>query len=91
MSEPPDAPDASVEPAPATPVEPVETAPPLLRVVKGDPSPEELAALIAVLASVGGGPETPERRPPEWNAPRRLTRVTHRHGPGAWRASGLPR
>jgi hypothetical protein len=66
-------------------------ATPLLRVVKGAPTPEELAALVAVLASLDG-PSTPTpRRTPVWNAPRRLVRATHRHGVGGWRASGLPR
>ena len=69
----------------------LETTPPLLRVVRGDPTPEELAALVAVLASLGAAAAAPTRRTPDWNAPRRLTRVTHRHGLGGWRASGLPR
>jgi hypothetical protein len=68
-----------------------DPAPPLLRVVKGDPSPEELAALVAVLASLGGPSDPAPRRTPVWNAPQRLVRATHRHGAGGWRASGLPR
>ncbi|WP_151083157.1 acyl-CoA carboxylase subunit epsilon [Nocardioides cynanchi] len=69
-----------------------ETSPaPLLRVVSGDPSPEELAALVAVVASLGSPAAAPARRTPAWNAPRRLVRSTHRHGAGAWRMSGLPR
>jgi len=64
---------------------------PFLRVVKGDPTPEELAALVTVLASLGAQEATPPRRTAEWNAPRRVHRVTHPHGPGGWRASGLPR
>jgi hypothetical protein len=64
---------------------------PLLRVVKGDPSADELAALVAVVASLGGPAPAPPRRTPEWNAARRLQRVVHRPGPGAWRASSLPR
>jgi hypothetical protein len=67
------------------------TSAPYLRVVKGDPAPEELAALVAVLASLGGPADVPPRRTPEWNAPRRLHRVPQAHGPGGWRASGLPR
>jgi hypothetical protein len=64
---------------------------PFLRVVKGDATPEELAALVAVLASVGG-PAGPDRKPvPAWSAHRRNVRVTFRHGPGGWRSSGLPR
>lgn len=74
----------------SSPVEPVDVEP-LLRVVRGDPTPEELAALVAVIASLGAPTAAPDRRTPDWNAPRRLTRVTQRHGPGAWRASGLPR
>lgn len=70
--------------------EPVE--PPLLRVVKGDPTPEQLAALVAVVAaSAAGGTEEPPRRRAEWSARHRLVRqphlLAHRHGPGAWRAS----
>ena len=65
---------------------------PLLRVVNADATPEEIAALVAVfsaLGSVGGGaPKKPRR---SWNLPARSVRTTHRHGPGAWRASGLPR
>jgi hypothetical protein len=64
---------------------------PLLRVIKGDPSAEELAALVAVLAALGGPAAAPPRRTPVWNAPRRQVRSTHRHGVGAWRASSLPR
>jgi len=70
-------------------VEPVET-PPLLRVVTGDPTPEELAALVAVVASLGGPAGPAPRRTPVWNAPARLQRRVLRHGSGAWRASGLP-
>jgi hypothetical protein len=66
-------------------------AAPFLRVVKGDPTPEELAALVAVLASLGRPSTAPRRRTPDWNAPRRLHRVVHRAGPDGWRASGLPR
>ncbi len=65
--------------------------PPLLRVVKGTPAPEELAALLTVLASVRTPARRPPRRTPEWNAPRRLHRVVHPLGPGGWRASGTPR
>lgn len=64
---------------------------PFLRVVKGDPSPEELAAVVAVLASLGGPVATGTRRTPEWNAPRRLHRIPVAPGPGGWRASALPR
>jgi hypothetical protein len=79
--------------APPTPTgsdEQVEPATPLLRVVKGDPTPEELGALVAVVASLGG-PATGEPAPaPVWNHPRRLQRPVLRQGPGAWRISSLP-
>lgn len=65
---------------------------PLLRVVSPNATPEEVAALVAVLSSMGGGAAEPSaRRTPEWQAPRRRLRVTFPHGPGGWRASALPR
>lgn len=69
----------------------VQAVGPLLRVVKGDPTPEELAALVSVLASLSASQAVPERRTPEWNAPRRLHRIPLAHGTGGWRASALPR
>jgi hypothetical protein len=66
---------------------------PHLRIVKGDPSPEEVAALVAVLqglAAAGGGePPAPPRS--EWAAPHRRLRTVSPSGPGAWRSSALPR
>jgi hypothetical protein len=64
---------------------------PLLRVVRGEPTDEELAAVVAVFAGLGGAPAVPARRTPEWNTPRRLQRVVLRHRVDGWRASGLPR
>ena len=64
---------------------------PLLRVVNPDATPEEVAALVAVFASLGSGEAPPKGRRPEWNAPHRLVRRSHPHGPGGWRSSGLPR
>lgn len=64
-------------------------APPVLRVITPDATPEEVAALVAVFTAMGGE-ATPPRRRPEWNAPHRLVRRTHTARPGAWRASGLP-
>ena len=63
---------------------------PLLRVVHGSPSPEELAALIAVIAARGAGGE-PEPRPVRSPWARPILRTPLSHGPGAWRASALPR
>ena len=72
-------------PAPESP------APPLLRVVAGDPSPEELAALVAVVASLGSAAAAPPRRTPEWQARHRTVRAPHHPGPAGWRSGGLPR
>jgi hypothetical protein len=66
-------------------------AAPLLKVVNGDATPEEIAAIVAVFASLGGAAEPPPRRSPEWQAHHRKMRVTLTQGPGGWRSSGLPR
>jgi hypothetical protein len=61
---------------------------PLLRVVRGEPSAEELAALVAVVAS--RTPAAGDTAPPPslWGRP--LLRPALAPAPGAWRASGLP-
>jgi len=62
---------------------------PLLRIVNADATPEEIAALVAVLLTPQT-PATPTRRnPSEWPVSNRLR--THLHPrPGGWRASSLP-
>ena len=63
---------------------------PLLRVVRGDPSAEELAALVAVLAARASTPAPAATPAPSlWGRP--VLRSPLHPGPGAWRASGLPR
>ncbi|MEV5511258.1 acyl-CoA carboxylase subunit epsilon [Streptomyces orinoci] len=71
-----------------------------LRVVRGDATPEELAAAVVVvrtlLAREAGGEDTGQSgRPPSprtWSAPaERLTAWPVPRGPGAWRNSGRPR
>lgn len=66
-----------------------EPARPLLRVVKGHPSPEELAALVAVVARQRPSEviEHPLKPRSEWGRPSRAVRRPLRIGPGAWRAS----
>jgi hypothetical protein len=67
---------------------------PLLRVVSGSPSPEELAAVVAVLAAAGsggGGDVAPDPGLSRWSSREALVRRPLPVGPGAWRASGLPR
>ena len=67
--------------------EATEPTKPLLRIIKGDPTPEELAALIAVVAArSAGAPAKPKLRS-EWGHPARAVRRPHRPGPDAWRRS----
>ena len=63
---------------------------PLLTVVRGEPTPEQLAALIAVVSAraAASGEDAPALVRPLWNRPQLRTPLTP--GPGAWRASGLP-
>ena len=65
---------------------------PLLRILTPGATDEEIAALVAVISAMAAaGAEERTRRPtPAWSAPARRVRTTLRHGPGAWRASGLP-
>lgn len=63
---------------------------PVLRVVTADATPEEVAALVAVLAAAGGGEHSAPPAPRQWNRPERLLRAPRHAGRGAWRASGLP-
>ena len=72
-----------------------------VRLTRGDASPEELAALVTILAAAGDDgatdptdPQSPASRrftQPPWGSPRRMMRTTHPHGPGGWRASTRPR
>ncbi|HEY8479728.1 MAG TPA: acyl-CoA carboxylase subunit epsilon [Spirillospora sp.] len=78
---------------------------PFLRIVRGDPDPEEIAALVTVLtararaaaaARDGARSGAGGRRPSRWSDRSRLMRtpLTGGFGPrgaGAWRASALPR
>jgi hypothetical protein len=65
---------------------------PLLAVVRGMPTPDELAALMVVLASRATNPSSAGgARQSSWSAKSRRLRAPVRPGPGAWRASALPR
>jgi hypothetical protein len=65
---------------------------PTLRVVRGEPSAPELAALVAVVAAQAGSGGTPSPRPLSvWAARSRLVRPPLRPATGAWRASAWPR
>jgi hypothetical protein len=63
---------------------------PALRILRGDPSAEELAALVAVLAAASGAAEAPEpaRDESQWAPPARLVRAPMT--PSGWWASALP-
>jgi hypothetical protein len=70
-------------------------AAPSFRVVRGDPTPEELAAALAVVqarAAASAGDEVPPRRgPAAWSDPARtVPRPAPHPGPGAWRAAFWP-
>jgi len=63
---------------------------PMLRIVNADATPEEIAALVAVLLTPQS-PATPIRRnPSEWPVSNRLRSPLYAR-PGGWRASCLPR
>ncbi|MEV0285357.1 MULTISPECIES: acyl-CoA carboxylase subunit epsilon [unclassified Kribbella] len=64
----------------------------ILQVVKGDPTPEELAALVTVIAArstVTAVPSEPGRAS-DWATYWRHARQPFHPGPGRWRASAHP-
>lgn len=62
-----------------------------LKVIKGEPTAEELAALIVVLRHQASEGDAKKIARPEWNAPHRNVRWHFEHGPSMWRRSALPR
>ncbi len=70
-----------------------ESTEPVLRIVGGDATPEEIAALVAVLGVLGGAPTAPTvPRHHGWSAPAaRLRAPAYGRTSGGWRASALPR
>jgi hypothetical protein len=69
---------------------PSEPAIPLLRIVSGEPHPDEVAALTVVL-SLAAAPAS-EAGPPApgpWSDPATRLRRAPAPGPGAWRSSAL--
>ena len=65
---------------------------PPLRLVRGDATPEEIAALVAVLSAAGAaGDPAPPRPRSQWASRERAVRQPLAPGRGAWRASALPR
>ena len=68
-----------------------ETPAPRLSIVNSDATPEEVAAIVAVFAALQAPSETKPKPRSLWAARQRRTRAALRPGPGAWRASALPR
>jgi hypothetical protein len=67
---------------------------PFLSIVSGTATAQEIAAVVIVLARAARPAEEPAvgaSGRSEWSARSRLVRVAVRAGPGAWRASALPR
>jgi hypothetical protein len=69
---------------------------PYLRVVRGDATAEEIAALVAALAAVAAARARTAAAQPaparsNWNNPARRMRAPAQPGPGGWRRSALPR
>jgi len=69
-----------------------ESTQPLLRVISGDPTPEELAIILAVVSARGGATKPNEpKRLSLWASKGRQTRPSLGAGFGSWRASSMPR
>ncbi len=69
-------------------------AKPVLRVVKGDLTAEELAALVAVIAArnaaaAHAAARTTTAPRTQWGHPSRMARTPHHFGPGQWRSSAF--
>lgn len=69
--------------------------PEALRVLVGDPTDEEIAALLTVLATraaaAGSGDSEPSAPTSRWAAHWRAAGAPQPPGPDGWRSSGLPR
>ncbi|MEO3808763.1 acyl-CoA carboxylase subunit epsilon [Sphaerisporangium sp. B11E5] len=60
---------------------------PYLRIVRGDASPEEVAALVIALTTRETSTQGTPRNSGTWRSPAHHMRSGLPHGPGAWRAS----
>jgi hypothetical protein len=60
------------------------------KVTKGQPTDEELAALVAVIKLRMRDQESPEQLAPAWNDVRLALRPVTAVGADAWRRSSLP-
>jgi len=66
---------------------------PMIQVVRGNPAPEDIAAIVTVLAAASGGGEqpTPGPRLAGWGSRGPWTRPAHPRGPGWWRSAARMR
>lgn len=64
-----------------------------LRVMRGEPTPEEIAALLAVIATrtSSGSQATAQPKASAWTDRSRYVRPRLSHTPDGWRASAFPR
>lgn len=80
--------NAEVEPAGNEPAPETPAAEPLFSVVKGEPTDVELAALAAVVLSLGSaGPEGDAKPSVRHWVRRQQLRLAPTPGPGAWKRS----
>ena len=61
---------------------------PVLQIINPNTTPEEIAAIVTVLAALSGGTPAPEAPRSEWANPARRVREAPAT---SWRSSGLPR
>ena len=82
---------AGVGPSTQPAAEPGETpaaGQPLFAVVKGEPTPEELGALAAVVLAVGSGePAAPQKPSARHWIRRQQLQLAPKPGPGSWKRS----
>ncbi len=64
-----------------------ESQVPLLRVVRGNPTPEEIGALLGVVSAINNHDQEPPTRTSAWSASARKGRYLPRPSPSAWRLS----
>ena len=67
------------------------TEQPQLRVISGNPTDEELAAIIAVVSAAGASKSEEQPSRSEWASPVWQMRHQLEHGAGGWRHSGFAR
>jgi len=71
--------------------EPAEPRRPLLKLVRGDATPEEIAAIVAVLATHAAATAMPAPQAPRsvWADQSQALRVASAPGAGGWRRAGI--